>query len=120
VYEKVRDGIWSDKGVFLLIDADFERRGTRKAFVFLLQPLADEDSVAYQTADELPHNRLIPTAVKVEVWKRDRGQCVQCGSKQNLHFDHDLPFSKGGSSLTAANVKLLCAKHNLMKSDRIE
>jgi 5-methylcytosine-specific restriction endonuclease McrA len=37
----------------------------------------------------------------------------------DLHFDHDIPFSKGGSSLTAANVRLLCAKHNLEKSDKI-
>jgi hypothetical protein len=34
-------------------------------------------------------------------------------------FDHDIPFSKGGSSLTAVNVRLLCAKRNLQKSDRI-
>jgi 5-methylcytosine-specific restriction endonuclease McrA len=51
--------------------------------------------------------------------RRDRGQCVLCGSTKNLHFDHDIPFSKGGSSLTAANVRLLCAKHNLEKSDKI-
>src|SRR5437773_6116168 len=54
-----------------------------------------------------------------EVWRRDRGQCVQCGSTKNLHFDHDIPFSKGGSSLSATNVRLLCAKHNLEKSDKI-
>jgi hypothetical protein len=30
-----------------------------------------------------------------------------------------VPFSKGGSSITEANVKLLCARHNLQKSDRI-
>jgi hypothetical protein len=44
---------------------------------------------------------------------------VQCGSTKNLHFDHDIPFSKGGSSLTGANVRLLCAKCNLQKSDKI-
>jgi hypothetical protein len=38
---------------------------------------------------------LIPTPVKVEVWRRDRGQCVQCGSTKNLHFDHNIPSSKG-------------------------
>jgi len=57
--------------------------------------------------------------VKVEVWRRDHGRCVQCGSTKNLHYDHDIPFSKGGSSLTVANVRLLCAKHNLEKSDKI-
>jgi 5-methylcytosine-specific restriction endonuclease McrA len=55
----------------------------------------------------------------MEVRARDRGQCVLCGGKENLHFDHDLPFSKGGTSLTAANVKILCAKHNLQKHDKI-
>jgi 5-methylcytosine-specific restriction endonuclease McrA len=67
----------------------------------------------------LPHSRLIPTVVKIEVWKRDKGQCVLCGSKENLHYDHDLPFSKGGTSLTAENVKILCMKHNLKKTDKI-
>ena len=41
------------------------------------------------------------------------------GASFNRHFDHDIQFSKGGSSLTAANVRLLCAKHNLEKSDKI-
>src|SRR5437773_11040942 len=54
-----------------------------------------------------------------EVWRRDRGQCVQCGSTKNLHFDHDIPFCKGGSSLTAAAVRLLRAKHTLEMSDKI-
>jgi 5-methylcytosine-specific restriction endonuclease McrA len=51
--------------------------------------------------------------------RRDCGQCVLCGSTKNLYFDHDIPFSKGGSSLAAANVRLLCAKCNLQKSDKI-
>ncbi|MFZ0452734.1 MAG: hypothetical protein WCE54_04390 [Ignavibacteriaceae bacterium] len=38
---------------------------------------------------------MIPTSVKVEVWARDKGRCVLCGSTENLHYDHDLPFSKG-------------------------
>ena len=44
---------------------------------------------------------------------------MECGRADNLHFDHDVPRSKGGSSITAANVKLLCARHNLQKSDKI-
>ncbi|MCX6739514.1 MAG: HNH endonuclease [Candidatus Parcubacteria bacterium] len=32
----------------------------------------------------------------------------------------DLPFSKGGTSLTTKNIRLLCAKCNLAKSDKIE
>jgi hypothetical protein len=30
-----------------------------------------------------------------------------------------LPWSKGGTSITEENVQLLCARHNLEKSDRI-
>ncbi len=32
---------------------------------------------------------------------------------------HDIPFSRGGSSIVAENVRLLCAQHNLSKSDKI-
>jgi len=67
----------------------------------------------------IEHTRLIPSEVKKEVWKRDEGKCVLCGDNKNLHFDHDLPFSRGGTSLSANNIKLLCMKHNLQKSDKI-
>jgi hypothetical protein len=115
-YEKISRGIWSYKGFFELIDANIVSEGRRNVFKFSLKPV---EKKSFGRVVELPHNRLIPTPVKVEVWRRDRGQCVQCGSTKNLHFDHDIPFSKGGSSLTAANVRLLCAKHNLEKSDKI-
>ena len=69
---------------------------------------------------DLDHNRMIPTSVKLDVWKRDKGQCTQCGSKDNLHFDHILPYSKGGTSLKAENIQLLCARHNLQKRDKIQ
>jgi hypothetical protein len=42
-----------------------------------------------------------------------------CGASDDLHFDHDLPFSLGGTSITADNVQLLCARHNLAKHDAI-
>ncbi|MFZ9681718.1 MAG: HNH endonuclease [Cephaloticoccus sp.] len=62
---------------------------------------------------------MIPTAVKREVWKRDNARCAQCGSIANLHFDHIIPWSKGGSSTDVQNIQLLCAAHNLSKSDEI-
>ncbi|MBU1705892.1 hypothetical protein KKG19_04190 [Patescibacteria group bacterium] len=31
-----------------------------------------------------------------------------------------VPFSKGGTSLKAENIQLLCARHNLAKRDKIE
>ena len=118
VYEKIRDGIWAYNGTFQLIHGLVESDGTRNVFKFRLR-LVDE-SAAEQAAPELPVQRGIPSAIKQEVYKRDRGQCVICGARDNLHFDHDLPYSVGGSSLTAKNVRLLCARHNLEKSNKIQ
>ena len=60
------------------------------------------------------------SSVKKEVWRRDGGKCVICDATDELHFDHDVPYSKGGTSITAENVRILCARHNLEKSDKIE
>jgi 5-methylcytosine-specific restriction endonuclease McrA len=62
---------------------------------------------------------MIPSAVILEVWKRDKGKCVFCGSKSNLHFDHIIPWSKGGSSTTPKNIQILCQECNIKKGDNI-
>lgn len=115
VYEKISQGVWCDRGRFELIDASIFFDGARNVFRFFLRPA----KTPHAKEPFLRQTRVIPTAVKVEVWKRDQGCCVICGSKENLHFDHDVPFSKGGSSITAKNVRLLCAKHNIAKSNKI-
>ncbi len=119
VYEKVIPGVWSLKGYFDLLDYSYEHNGTRRIFIFTLK-LNDKAMPEDNPQTEIKHNRLIPSEVKKEVWMRDGGKCVLCGSTTNLHFDHDLPFSKGGTSITAKNVRLLCMKCNLSKSDKIE
>ena len=122
VYEKIKDGIWVFNGVFELVDSWIENSEGRNVFKFKLHitdNTIDQKHKRSIQIKDLAHNRMIPTSVKLEVWKRDQGKCVTCDSTDNLHFDHDLPFSKGGSSLIAANIKLLCARHNLQKSDKI-
>lgn len=126
VYEKIANGIWCDRGRYLLLDTEIKSMpigpkstSTRKVFRFYLRPTATPDVTTHEDERELSISRQIPTPVKVAVWKRDQGRCVTCGATDNLHFDHDVPFSKGGSSITPANVKLLCARHNLEKSDKI-
>ena len=69
---------------------------------------------------ELEDDRLIPSSVKLEVWKRDQGRCRMCGSKSGLHFDHIIPYSNGGSSKNPANIQILCGRHNLAKGDNVE
>jgi hypothetical protein len=120
VYEKIREGIWTFAGEFLLVDGWQQIANGRKVFKFKLTVNFDEAVWAQKPSTDLPTGRLIPTDVKREVWKRDKGRCVKCGEKDNLHFDHDIPYSKGGSSLLAENIQLLCARHNLAKRDRIE
>jgi len=61
---------------------------------------------------------IIPKKVRDEVWRRDRGKCVECGSQENLEFDHIIPVSKGGSN-TARNIQLLCEKCNRKKLNKI-
>lgn len=122
VYEKLHAGIWVYNGLFKLLDAWQTKTGERSVFKFKLE-LSDEEMSDSKVARQkiiLDHDRLIPSLVKQEVWKRDKGQCVLCGSTNNLHFDHIIPYSKGGSSLVAENVQLLCARHNLAKHDKIE
>ncbi len=60
----------------------------------------------------------IPERVKNEVWRRDQGVCVKCGSQEELEFDHIIPWSKGGSD-TARNLQLLCAVCNRRKAANI-
>ena len=119
VYEKIKDGIWSFNGVFKLVDAYEKQVNERKVFKFILQ-LTDEKIKGLKEVIELEEDaRVIPSEVKAKVWKRDKGQCVKCKSKEHLHFDHILPYSKGGTSRDERNIQLLCARHNLQKSDKI-
>ncbi len=118
VYEKIYEGIWSLKGYFDLIDYKVINDGKRNVFKFILKLSNKINNI--NNNYELKHTRLIPSEIKKEVWKRDKGKCVLCGKIENLHFDHDLPFSKGGTSLSINNVRLLCMECNLKKSNKIE
>ena len=120
VFEKIRDGIWAYNGLFRLVDAWQETSGFRQVFKFKLEIIDQHPLIASESIRIPDHDRVIPSAVKLEVWKRDKGTCVKCGSKQNLHFDHVIPYSQGGSSRDAKNIQILCSVHNLQKRDKIE
>lgn len=62
--------------------------------------------------------RAIPQQVKDMVWRRDQGRCVECGSREQLEFDHIIPFSRGGSN-SYRNIQLLCQDCNRRKADKI-
>jgi hypothetical protein len=119
VYEKIKNGIWSYNGLFELVDSWTETTGTRRVFKFKLLLIPDKAIPSIVEPSDLDQRRIIPSHVKLAVWKRDKGSCVECGSKTNLHFDHILPYSKGGTSETEANIQLLCMKHNIRKGAQI-
>jgi len=60
----------------------------------------------------------ISSHVRIEVWRRDAGRCVRCGSRDRLEFDHIIPIAHGGSS-TSRNIELLCEPCNRAKSASI-
>jgi hypothetical protein len=105
VYEKIRQGIWSYNGVFK----------------FKLVAVEGEEDFSQPIPSKSRVRRVIPTWVKLEVWKRDGGKCASPGCKatSNLHFDHIIPFSRGGASDTPDNIQLLCGRHNIQKGDDI-
>jgi hypothetical protein len=123
VYEKIKSGIWTDNGFFHLVDSWIENDCIRNVFKFKLvavETVSDESASEENDNYLVKRSRIIPTSIKREVWARDGAKWVKCGAIDELHFDHILPFSKGGTSMKAENVQLLCARHNLSKSSKIQ
>jgi HNH endonuclease len=118
-YEKLRQGIWSYNGIFHLVDSWQERDEHRVVFKFKLVAVEGDEDFDSSAPSNFQRRRIIPTDVKVAVWRRDGGKCVICGATDELHFDHDLPYSKGGTSIKPENVQLLCTRHNLQKGAKI-
>jgi hypothetical protein len=120
VYEKIKSGIWAYNGLFELVDAWKEPSEGREVFKFKLRFVEKDSPVQKDLGVFRDDDRIIPSAIKLEVWKRDRGSCTKCGERSSLHFDHIIPYSRGGSSKIAANIQILCGRHNLEKNDNIE
>lgn len=98
------DGLDADEVLALLVDR--ERRRRRQI----------ERAVDLMRAEEAggPRREPIPEAVRREVFRRDGGHCVNCGSDELLQFDHVIPVALGGAS-TPENLQLLCAPCNREK-----
>ena len=91
----MRPGIWSYNGVFHLVDSWIEPDDFRTVCKFKLIAVEGEDDFEQPVQLDAQRRRIIPTHVKLEVWKRDGGKCSLCSATDELHFDHILRLLKG-------------------------
>lgn len=104
------------------------RTGTRSSIPFQKEELersaaTNSDkivaTIALKVNAETP-TRTVPAAIRRAVWQRDQGRCgytdpktqIRCDSRAYLQIDHITPFSAGGSSSDASQLRLRCGAHN--------
>lgn len=63
------------------------------------------------------NSRVIPQDVKIAVSVRDQGKCVECGTTEDLHYDHKIPWARGGTN-SVSNIQLMCGPCNRRKGVR--
>jgi 5-methylcytosine-specific restriction endonuclease McrA len=101
---------WEDDGLsahdVMALVVERERRKQRK--------LERAHAAMHQELNGGSRREPIPRDVRLAVWQRDGGRCVECASNFELQYDHVIPFSMGGAS-SVENLQLLCADCNRAK-----
>jgi 5-methylcytosine-specific restriction endonuclease McrA len=101
---------WEDDGLgardVMALVVERERRKQRK--------LERAHAALQQERNGVPRREPIPRDVRLAVWRRDGGRCVECDGDFELQYDHVIPFSMGGAS-SVENLQLLCADCNRAK-----
>ena len=108
---------------FDLFDNKEEQSNTKKSLKKTKKSLKEPFVKANDTPKK--NNRYIPQKIRRYIWKRDQGECSyvcpqtknKCCSKHLLQIDHIQPFALGGSH-HPDNLRLLCARHNQLRSQR--
>ena len=112
-YSLKKNAVFADEQVRLLILDDFDEER------IYFEKLKNKLESLNKNKDSAFPRPAIPEAIRIEVWRRDSGQCVKCSSRENLEYDHIIPISKGGSN-TTRNIELLCEACNRSKGANIQ
>jgi hypothetical protein len=99
-----------DRDEYLLLIKQYVLRRERKVEKIRREVETLENCGSFEGTAREP----IPEHVRLFVWRRDKGQCVRCGSRERLEFDHIIPVVARGSN-TERNIQLLCESCNRSK-----
>lgn len=105
--EEPKDLPTVQRAVWIVLSRDLEK--SRQRIV------ADSMSAERRPIEREP----IPSRTRYEVFERDGYTCQYCGAKApsvELHVDHIVPVSKGGTN-DLSNLVTACAECNLGKSN---
>jgi hypothetical protein len=73
---------------------------------------------ALMNGDAAPGRKPIPAGIVRAVIARDGLRCIQCGTTEELQFDHVMPVALGGGT-SVENLQVLCGECNRAKSDSL-
>jgi 5-methylcytosine-specific restriction endonuclease McrA len=136
IWDKKKTRYWTSFSTMIRVGMVIEFRGkshgSRKLQYFLVvdlpeSPLKDISRinahriVVKRGRKDRKHpmpSRFIDPQTKYDVMVRDKKECVYCGSKENIEFDHVIPVAKGGSN-SVSNIQLLCRSCNRHKSQNV-
>jgi hypothetical protein len=104
---RTRDSELSSDDIQALVNDANNKRRLQLQKAHALQAMSDR-------LDSRARRQPIPQDVKIAVWQRDGGRCVECGTNEHLEFDHIIPLAMGGAN-TMRNLQLLCAICNQRK-----
>lgn len=129
--ESLRDKLLSVKGLFAAVDPNMSleevlhrlcdqelakrsnepSRSVRQKIVRQLLRADDAAVPAPARVDVNGGPRVSKAGIRRQVWRRDRGQCTNCGSTYAVEVDHIRPKAAGGT-FSPENLRLLCRPCN--------
>jgi hypothetical protein len=102
-------GRYRERDVLALI-RDRQRRATQRLDRARMLLNVDEGRIAKPRG----RRESIPREIRLAIFQRDGGKCVECGSTFDLQYDHIIPVALGGAT-SEQNLQLLCAGCNREK-----